>query len=67
MILRGQCRYRVPYPWESLAAWGEEEQADNANYLSKNAYLKPKEVTCGGLDREGNYRGEPRHTTRMVP
>ena len=53
---------QVPYPWESLAAWGEEEQADNANYLSKNAYLNPEEVTCGGLDREGNYRDEPRHT-----
>ena len=53
---------QVPYPWESLAAWGEEEQADNANYLSKNAYLNPETVTCGGLDREGNYRDEPRHT-----
>ena len=53
---------QVPYPWESLAAWGEEEQADNANYLSKNAYLNPEAVTCGGLDREGNYRDEPRHT-----
>ena len=53
---------QVPYPWESLASWGEEAQADNANYLSKNAYLNPEEVTCGGLDREGNYRGEPRHT-----
>lgn len=53
---------QVPYPWESLAAWGKEAQADNANYLSKNAYLNPAEVTCGGLDREGNYRGEPRHT-----
>lgn len=53
---------QVPYPWESLAAWGNEEQADNANYLSKDAYLTPEEVTCGGLDREGNYRGEPRQT-----
>ena len=53
---------QVPYPWESLAAWGNEEQADNTNYLSKDAYLNPEEVTCGGLDREGNYRGEPRHT-----
>ena len=53
---------QVPYPWESLAAWGNEEQADNANYLSKDAYLNPEEITCGGLDREGNYRGEPRHT-----
>ena len=53
---------QVPYPWESLAAWGDEEQSDNATYLSKNAYLNPEEVTCGGLDREGNYRDEPRHT-----
>ena len=53
---------QVPYPWESLAAWGEEEQADNATYLSKNAYVTPEDVTCGGLDREGNYRDEPRHT-----
>ena len=53
---------QVPYPWESLAAWRNEEQADNANYLSKDAYLNPEEITCGGLDREGNYRGEPRHT-----
>ena len=47
---------------KSLQHGGEEAQADNANYLSKNAYLNPEEVTCGGLDREGNYRGEPRHT-----
>ena len=53
---------QVPYPWESLAAWGEEERADSATYLSTNAYLKPEDVTCGGLSREGNYRGEPRHT-----
>ena len=53
---------QVPYPWESLAAWGDEEQADNATYLSKNVYLNPEEVTCGGLDREGNYRDAPRHT-----
>ena len=53
---------QVPYPWESLAAWGDEDQANNENYLSTNAYLNPEKVTCGGLDREGNYRGEPRHT-----
>lgn len=53
---------RVPYPWESLAAWGEEHLADSENYLSTKAYLKPEEITCGGLSREGNYRGEPRHT-----
>ena len=53
---------QVPYPWESLAAWGDEEEASNENYLSKNAYLNPEAVTCGGLDREGNYRDQPRHT-----
>ena len=53
---------QVPYPWESLAAWGEEEQADNTNYLSKNAYLTPEEVTCGGIERSGNYREAARHT-----
>ena len=53
---------QVPYPWESLAAWGEEEHADNATYLSKNAYITPENVTCGGLERGGNYRDEPRHT-----
>ena len=53
---------QVPYPWESLAAWGDEEQADNATYLSKNAYITPEDVTCGGLERGGNYRDEPRHT-----
>ena len=52
----------VPYPWESLAAWGEEEQADSATYLSTNAYLKPDEITCGGLVNSGNYKHEPRHT-----
>ena len=53
---------QVPYPWESLAAWGEEAQADNATYLSKNAYITPESVICGGLEREGNYREAPRHT-----
>ncbi|RKU37381.1 glycoside hydrolase family 2 [Candidatus Poribacteria bacterium] len=55
-------KIQVPYPWESLAAWGEEAQADNENYLSKNAYLTPEEVTCGGIERSGNYREAPRHT-----
>lgn len=53
---------QVPYPWESLAAWGQAETADSATYLSTNAYLHPEEVTCGGLEREGNYRDAPRHT-----
>ena len=53
---------QVPYPWDSLAAWGEEEQANNENYLSQNAYLNPEEVTCGGIERSGNYREAPRHT-----
>ena len=58
---KGQLQIQVPYPWESLAAWGEEEHADNATYLSKNAYITPEDVTCGGLERGGNYRDEPRH------
>ena len=53
---------QVPYPWESLAAWGDEEQADNATYLSKNGYITPEDVTCAGLERGGNYRDQPRHT-----
>lgn len=53
---------QVPYPWESLAAWGEEDSADSETYLSTNAYLTPEDITCGGISREGNYRGEPRHT-----
>ena len=53
---------QVPYPWESLAAWREEAHADNVNYLSKKGYLTPEEVTCGGLERTGNYREAPRHT-----
>ena len=52
----------VPYPWESLAAWGQADEATSANYLSPKAYLKPEAVTCGGLDREGNYRDADRHT-----
>ena len=58
----GGKQIQVPYPWESLAAWGEEADADNATYLSKNAYLTPEEVTCGGMTRDGNYREAPRHT-----
>ena len=53
---------QVPYPWESLAAWGDEDQADNATYLSRNGYITPEEVTCGGLERGGNYREAPRQT-----
>ena len=52
----------VPYPWESLAAWNQSDQATSANYLSTKVYLSPDDVTCGGLERGGNYRDEPRHT-----
>ena len=52
----------VPYPWESLAAWGKADSANSSNYLSTNAYLEPEKVTCGGLDRTGNYREADRHT-----
>ena len=57
---------QVPYPWESLAAWGDEEQADNAIYLSKNAYITPEEVTCGGLERGGKLSGTTETYNRLV-
>ncbi len=47
---------RVPFPWESHAAWGTEAAADCDNYFSRNAYLKPAEVN------KDNYREAARHT-----
>ena len=47
---------RVPFPWESHAAWGTEAAADCDNYFSRNAYLNPAEVN------KDNYREAPRHT-----
>ncbi|MFO7945771.1 MAG: glycoside hydrolase family 2 TIM barrel-domain containing protein [Armatimonadota bacterium] len=47
---------RVPFPWESHAAWGTEAAAGPDTYFSKNAYLQPAGVTTE------NYREAPRHT-----
>src|SRR5437764_4317195 len=45
----------VPFGWESLAAWGEEYAAGNANYFCTRVYRNPMEVP-----RE-NYRNAARH------
>ncbi len=34
-------RIRVPFPWQSHAAWGTEDQATNANWFSPRAHLAP--------------------------
>ena len=47
---------RVPFPWESHAAWGTEAVAGCENYFSKNVYISPAEVS------KDNYRKAPRHT-----
>lgn len=66
----------VPFPWESLAAWGEEDRAANYNFFSKRVYRDPKSVVgphpptsisqladlMGGFEvPKGNYREAPRH------
>ncbi len=52
---------RVPFPWESHAAWGTEAVAGCEDYFSKNVYISPADV---GPERigEDNYRKAPRHT-----
>jgi len=35
----------VPFPWESLAAWGEADSAGNDNYFASRVYRNPVEVT----------------------
>ncbi len=35
----------VPFPWESLSAWGEGDAAGNDNYYSTRVFLNPTEVT----------------------
>lgn len=47
---------RVPFPWESHAAWGTEAAAGNDNYYSKNVYRDPLTVD------DTNYRTAPRYT-----
>jgi len=45
----------VPFPWESLAAWGEANSAGNDHYYSTRPYLYPLQVT------PQNYRVSPRY------
>jgi len=62
-------RIRVPFPWESLLAWGEEAQASDRCYYSRRVYREPDAVRhvdaivfrsdAGAAD----YRVAPRHTT----
>ncbi|NPV49187.1 MAG: hypothetical protein HPY69_19760 [Armatimonadetes bacterium] len=47
---------RVPFCWESHAAWGTDDLAGNDNWYSPEAYLHPAEVS------RDNYREAPRHT-----
>lgn len=47
---------RVPFCWESHAAWGTDDLAGNDNWYSPEAYLNPAEVN------RDNYREAPRHT-----
>jgi hypothetical protein len=35
----------VPFCWESLAAWGEEDAAGDENYFSTRVFVNPLEVT----------------------
>src|ERR1043165_8202703 len=45
----------VPYPWESLAAWGEGDSAGNDNFYSTRVFTNPLEV-----NRE-NHKQAPRY------
>ena len=45
----------VPFPWESLAAWGEGDAAGNDNFYATRVFRNPLEVT-----RE-NHREAPRY------
>jgi len=48
-------RIRVPFPWQSHAAWGTEDQAGNDNWFSREAFIKPDEVS----EAERNYANAP--------
>lgn len=50
-------RIRVPFPWQSHAAWGTEAQAGNDNWFSLEAFLEPGAVSVD--DR--SYRNAPQH------
>lgn len=50
-------RIRVPFPWQSHAAWGTEDQAANDNWFSREAFLQPERVSV----KERNYANAPQH------
>ncbi|MDB6039815.1 MAG: glycoside hydrolase family 2 sugar binding, partial [Verrucomicrobiales bacterium] len=45
----------VPFPWESLSAWGEGDAAGNDNYYSTRVFRNPLEVN------RQNHRYAPRY------
>jgi hypothetical protein len=45
----------VPFPWESLAAWGEGDSAGNDNFYSTRVFRNPLEVT------RDNHKEAPRY------
>lgn len=51
----------VPFPWEALAAWGEDRPGSrdfSEDYLSRHHYLDPADATV----EDGRYRQAPRQT-----
>ncbi len=48
---------RVPFPWQSLAAWGSEAQAGNESWFAVEAYLNPDEAKVEGAA----YRDAAQH------
>jgi hypothetical protein len=61
-------RIRVPFPWESLLAWGDEARASDQEYYSRRVYPAPDEVqhVDAIVFRSGagaaDYRVAPRQT-----
>ena len=50
-------RIRVPFPWQSHAAWGTEDQASNDNWFSPMAHLDPSQARV----EDRSYRDGPQH------
>ncbi len=50
-------RLRVPFPWQSHAAWGTEDRAGNDDWFSLEAFVNPEQVNLA--DR--TYRDAPQH------
>ncbi|MBC7288581.1 MAG: hypothetical protein H5T86_11195, partial [Armatimonadetes bacterium] len=55
-------RIRVPFPWQSHAAWGTEDQAGNDNWFSKEAFINPEEV-CAAERSYSSYCNAPQFET----